>query len=241
MVFGYFNRNWKEQPDVPIGPNNNIEPGGPDQGQPTHFYPRRNRFVFRVKVPKDFGKNEIVWTLTVHGKTERAYATLHPDYVLDADMLQRNYVGTTPPRMNDNKPPVVTVEGAASRTVKVGEPLMLTAVVTDDGLLKPRAAPRVVQGQEPGYIPALGLRVAWYVYRGPGDKVTFDPEQIKLYPDYTGNSPFASGWLPPPVPADGRFPVKVTFSAPGTYVLQVMAHDGGFGVTRDVTVTVSPS
>src|SRR2546422_11231472 len=63
MVFGYFNRNWKEQPDVPIGPNNNIEPGSPDQGQPTHFYPRRNRFVFRVKVPKDFGKNEIVWTL----------------------------------------------------------------------------------------------------------------------------------------------------------------------------------
>src|SRR5712691_7061865 len=54
MVFGYFNRNWEEQPLVPIGPNNNVEPGGPDRAQPTHFFPRRNKFVFRVPVPKDF-------------------------------------------------------------------------------------------------------------------------------------------------------------------------------------------
>lgn len=241
LVFGYFNRNWEEQPHVPIGPNNNLEPGGPDRGQPTHFFPRRNRFVFRVSVPKDFGKNELVWTLTVHGKTERAYATLHPDYVLDRDMLQRNYVGTTPARMNQNQPPVVRVEGATTHTVRVGEPLRLTAYVMDDGLLRPRAAPKVTIGQEPGYIPALGLRVAWYVYRGAGAKVTFDPEQIKMYPDYTGNSPFAPGWLPPPVPPDGKHSVTVTFGAPGTYVLQVMAHDGGFGITQDVTVNVNIS
>jgi len=79
MVFGYYNRNRVEQPDVPIGANNSIEPGGPDQGQPTHFFPSRNMFVFRVKVPRDFGNKELVWTLTVHGKTERAYATLKPD------------------------------------------------------------------------------------------------------------------------------------------------------------------
>ena len=36
-------------------PPTRIEPGGPDQGQPTHFLPRRNRFVFRIRVPKDFG------------------------------------------------------------------------------------------------------------------------------------------------------------------------------------------
>src|SRR5262245_15133188 len=40
LAFGYFNRNWDEELDIPIGPNNNVEPGGPDQGQPTHFYPR---------------------------------------------------------------------------------------------------------------------------------------------------------------------------------------------------------
>ena len=37
-----------------VGPDNNIEPGGPDQGQPTHFYPRRNPFLFTIRVPKDF-------------------------------------------------------------------------------------------------------------------------------------------------------------------------------------------
>ena len=55
LVFGYFNRNWEEQTLVPIGPSNNIEPGGPDQGQPTRFFPRRNKFIFKVRVPKDFG------------------------------------------------------------------------------------------------------------------------------------------------------------------------------------------
>src|ERR1700739_3683660 len=64
LLFGYMNTNWEEEPDVPVGPENNIEPGGPDQGQPTHFFPRRNRFVFRVRVPKDFGTQDVVWTLT---------------------------------------------------------------------------------------------------------------------------------------------------------------------------------
>src|SRR5688572_7734963 len=44
FVFGYMNRNWEEEIDVPIGPDNNLEPGGPDQGQPTRLLPRRNRF-----------------------------------------------------------------------------------------------------------------------------------------------------------------------------------------------------
>ena len=43
LAFGYFNRNWDEEFDIPVGADNNVEPGGPDQGQPTHFYPRRNR------------------------------------------------------------------------------------------------------------------------------------------------------------------------------------------------------
>ena len=45
--------------------------------------PRRNRFVFKVRVPGDFGTKELVWSLTTRGKTERAYATLRPDYFLD--------------------------------------------------------------------------------------------------------------------------------------------------------------
>src|SRR5262245_37329536 len=88
LVFAYFNRNWDEEFDVPVGPNNSIEPGGPDQGQPTHFFPRRNRFVFRIKVPKDFDKNEVVWTLVANGKTYRAYGSLRPGYITDPELQQ---------------------------------------------------------------------------------------------------------------------------------------------------------
>ena len=70
MLFGYMNANWQQEFDIPIGPPNMIEPGGPDQGQPTHFYPRRNPFLFTVRVPADFGTKELIWTLTANGKTE---------------------------------------------------------------------------------------------------------------------------------------------------------------------------
>ena len=53
FVFGYMNRNWDEELDVPVGPDNSFNIGGADQGQPTHFLPRRNRFIFRVPVPQD--------------------------------------------------------------------------------------------------------------------------------------------------------------------------------------------
>ena len=97
MIFGYMNRNYEEHLYIPIGPDNNIEPGGPDRGQPTFFLPRRNRNVLRIKVPADFGKKELVWTLTANGKTERAYGTLKPDYAHDkagpVSQLQRDVDG----------------------------------------------------------------------------------------------------------------------------------------------------
>ncbi|HAD76311.1 MAG TPA: hypothetical protein DCG16_11045, partial [Gemmatimonadetes bacterium] len=83
LPFGYYNRNWEEEINVPVGPDNRLEPGGPDQGQPAHFFPRRNQFVFRVHVPADFGDSEVVWTLTSNGVTERAYGTLRPPYAVN--------------------------------------------------------------------------------------------------------------------------------------------------------------
>src|SRR5262249_32292502 len=92
LVFGYFNRSWDSSPVVPIGPDNNIGPGAADQGQPTYFLPRRNHFVFRIKVPADFGTKEVVWTLVTLGKAEKAYGTLKPDYVID-DMILMSNIG----------------------------------------------------------------------------------------------------------------------------------------------------
>src|SRR5688572_14327117 len=83
MAFGYLNRNYVEHVVVPLGAENNFAPLGPDRGQPEHFYPRLNRYVFTVTVPKDWGRKELVWTLIVHGKTERAVGWLQPEWEID--------------------------------------------------------------------------------------------------------------------------------------------------------------
>ena len=105
FLFGYMNRNWEEEPDVPVGPENGFSPGPADQGQPTHFLPRRNRFVFRVKVPATFSvKDELVWTLTTNGKTEKAYASLREDYKVD-DVVKASTIDV------DTEGSVVTLTG----------------------------------------------------------------------------------------------------------------------------------
>jgi hypothetical protein len=245
LVFGYFNRNWVEELDVPVGASNTIDPGAPDQGQPTHFLPRRNRFLFRIRVPKDFGNKELVWTLTTRGKTERAYATLKPDYFIDDVVIQNNTgaggAGGGQPDTLKNKAPVLEVEGDSRREATVGQPLTFVAIASDDGLPKPRGL-RLTEGQRrsPGTPNiATGLRLSWFVYRGPG-KVAFDPPQITVWEDYREgrNSPWSLGWSAPPPPPDGKWIVRATFSESGSYVLRALAHDGGLGALKDIIVLV---
>jgi len=140
FIFGYENKNWEEEMDLPVGPENGFQPGAIDRGQPTHFYPRRNRYVFRVPVPSQFSeRDELVWTLTTHGRTSKAYASLRPDLILD-DVAKGNDTGasgmSSSPETRANKPPVIEIEGSKTRTVKVGQPLVLVAKVTDDGVPK---------------------------------------------------------------------------------------------------------
>ena len=153
FLFGYMNRNWEEEIDVPVGPDNNIQPGGPDQGQPTHFLPRRNRFMFRVRVPTNFTeKDEMVWTLTTKGKVEKAYATLRTDYKIDDVVIASETgslgAGTSSPEIRANKRPVVQLEGDRKRSARVGQPLSLVAIVTDDGVPRRRGAGVGAQGAE---------------------------------------------------------------------------------------------
>ena len=58
LLLGYFNRNKTQLIDIPIGPDNSIEPGGPDMGQPTHFLTGRQYGMFAILVPKDLGHQE---------------------------------------------------------------------------------------------------------------------------------------------------------------------------------------
>ena len=251
LVFGYMNDNWQEELNVPIGPDNNIQPGGPDKGQPTHFLPRRNRFIFRVQVPKDFGNKEIVWTLTTHGKTQKAFGSMRPDLIIEnVDIMSETGAlgaGTSSPEVRADQPPIVRIEGAKNLDAKVGRPVTLAAIVTDDGIPKIRQFPpdrvRAAAMQPPARPTVgknLGLHLSWFVYRGAG-QVSFDPPQIKVWEDTRAgaNSPWAPIWVSPPVPSDGKYVSTVTFSEPGTYVLCARADDGALTADQFVTINVT--
>jgi hypothetical protein len=244
LLFGYINREWSGELHVPLGPNNAMEPGA-DLGQPTNFFPRRNRFVFQVHVPKDFGTKEIVWTLTTKGRTEKAYGTLKPDYVLDDTSIMSNIGAggglSTTPDMVGNQAPVLKFEGPKSRAAKVGEPVAFAALATDDGKPNRKDMPALIGGNYMLPASANGLRLSFFVYRGPGASVTFDPPQTEVWEDTRdgGRSPWSAGFKTPAVPAGNKWQAQATFAEPGTYVVRALAHDGGLWAAQDVTVVVT--
>lgn len=225
MVFGYMNRNYEEQVDVPVGGDNFLEPGAPDQGQPAHFYPRRQQFVFKVRVPPDWGKKDLVWTLTSHGRTEKAYASLMPIWEIDASVYQQNRGG--PGELGEpDDPPTMKIEGGTSRTAAVDQPLTLDAYVVDDGRPSNHPSqsgsnPRVEGPLRQAVVRldrGVRLGVVWVVYRGDANAVTFAPRKIAV--------------------ADGRASTVVRIRRPGTYVLRAYADDGILFDTADVAITV---
>jgi len=225
LVFGYFNRNWQEELAIPVGPDNMLEPGAPDRGQPTYFLPRRQGWVFRVRVPSDFGKQTLTWTIKANGKTEKAYGELMPvEEITERIVMTRGNLN--PGEGDANKPPTISI--SAAKAAVIGEALTLTSVVADDGLPKPRAtvqrtsptdATRIqAQANSSAAARPRGLTVSWMQLRGPA-KVTFEPAG------------------PKPV-ADGTAVTTARFSAAGVYVLRATANDGALSTKSDLTVTV---
>jgi hypothetical protein len=112
---------------IPAGPDNAVEPSGPDRGQPTYFLPRRQGWVFRVRVPRDFGKQVLTWTINANGKTEKAYGELLPvEEITERIVMTRGNLN--PGDSDPNKPPVLAVAPIAAPTS--GVPVSLTAAVT---------------------------------------------------------------------------------------------------------------
>src|SRR5687768_7377393 len=77
LNFGFFSRNAADTLEIPLGPNNFIEPAQFNGGQPTSFPTDPKAFsvgrgwgVFSVVVPATFTANDrVVWSLTSHGRT----------------------------------------------------------------------------------------------------------------------------------------------------------------------------
>src|SRR6202521_2587813 len=161
LWFGYMNRNYEEELDIPVGPDNGFEPGG-DRGQPTHFTVRRHKDVFRVVVPKDFGDQKLVWTLNAHGQKAQVTATLNPVWQIDRLRTTR---GGNSENINSNTPPVAAAQPAEGVLPNPGSATFKLSA-TDDGLPKRDGKP-------------VGMTVTWAKYRGPGP-VVFKAPSIKL-------------------------------------------------------------
>lgn len=228
ILLGYYNRNQKQELDLPIGPNNRIEPGGPDQGQPTHFLVGRQWGVFVVIVPKDFGSSQLTWTLVANGQTAVIPANLDPLWEISPFL---DATGMTPPS--------IRVEGGASvqgprqinsaLSTTVANPLTLKVWVSDEAKIPPGM-------QRPKAPPVI---LSWSKFRGPG-VVTFADAKPAVEP--------ASNVASPGV-FTGNAATTVTFGEPGDYVLRVVANNwsrigvGGFPccwTNAEVNVSVKP-
>jgi len=220
FLVGYFNRNTQQELDIPVGPDNRIEPGGPDIGQPTHFLPGRQWGMFAVPVPKNFtAQDKLTWTLFANGQTTSIPLRLNPDYVISP--FSEIAVNNTPPvlRFDQNgsgiQGPIATLAAAPARTASVSAPLALTVWVTDDLKYTSGTGAPLTANRPP-------VALIWSKYRGPGT-VTFDKARpaVEKLPD--GSEPFS-----------GKATTNVKFGMPGDYVLHVTVNDysgeggGGF-------------
>ena len=243
MWFGYLNRNWEETPDIAAGTNNGFGAGSEDLGQPTHFLPRRQAFVFKVNVPADWpADKDLVWTLTANGTTLKAFGSLWPVWEIDQQTMSANNGGRTARTFGEpvNQAPSIVAQLPAQKAV-VGQPLTLVLPVKDDGLPTPeirargtggpreRATPPNAAAPDPFAEAARGqFRVKWVQYRGAGKARITPKESAVLGADGR------------PTPTEGKSTTKVTFDHPGTYTLRAYALDpDAYFSTQDVVVTVT--
>lgn len=228
LSFGFFNLNTEQILDIPVGPDNRVEPAEFDGAQPTHFpvRPRRDRGVFSVTVPASYADEEqrVVWTIRANGVE---YSV--PGRV-GADAMQLDYgpraMGSVPPmvKFGSDGPEGQHVQGVWSdpRTVAVGEPLDLALEVSEVS----ERDPDDLVNQE------VAVEVTWFKHSGPAAEVTFEPWQFEV----------ESG--------KGEAVTAAKFTAPGTYVLRARvdnwaANDSTGGdqccwTNAFVTVTVTP-
>ena len=227
LSFGYFNVNTEEALDMPLGPDNFIEPAEFDGRQPTHFEPvpegdRRHWGAFTVTVPAEFGARDVVWTLHVRGQTLSVPGRLtSPSYQLAgwefpgresmAPLLRWDPAGSA-----GRGPAGIT---RAQVHAEAGVPRRLT----------------IWTGRE---VEAAGderpINVKWFKHQGPGT-VTFAERTQRVDP---------AAWAEA---GGAAVAAEVTFSEPGEYLLRVLA----FNVIREfefqccwtngfIPVTVAP-
>ena len=227
LCFGYLNLNREEALEIPLGPDNFIEPERFDGGQPTHFSDDATRLtcIFTVNVPEDIGSERVWWNLRIDGQTykvpgqvtSRAYrienlAASFPALIEEEQIatfgdlrMQSERVGATSPGV---APVVRFVEPAGPEgRGKTG----MTAGPVTTRVGNPLALAIRVTGPDGGGLSNDGS-VRWGKLQGPPGEVMFSAETSR----YSAGSGITQS-------------TEVTFSEPGDYVVFVQVLQGSFG------------
>jgi hypothetical protein len=222
LSFGYSNPNREEVVEIPLGPDNFIEPKEYDGRQPTSFPPAvpdatgagrgrgsdrrdRERGVFTVTVPAGF-QGDVVWTLRNRGQTVSVPGrTKTGAYGLRWPMA----MGSIPPllRFKADGPAGRGPVGIQADPVQasVGAPLSLTIWITDDS--KREKDPIQIKERDATASKAA-MNVTWYKHSGPGPVVFSPPKE-------------------PIADLQGTATTSATFKQPGEYAIRVRADNFG--------------
>jgi hypothetical protein len=252
LLLGYYNRNKNQELDIPVGPDNRIEPGGPDYGQPTHFYTDRQWGLFTIEVPKDFGTRKLTWTLTANGQTSASTFWLNPQYKLS---FYKNLASGNEPPIIKFAPDGPTFTGpphgfAQTLSATVNQPLPLTLWASDQGETVEdweRAALDLIRSRPPAPARAGNDPVAIIGGRVIGSGGRRGASSGGAIPDITvswkkhrggGDVRFAHDQIPLVTHGDPKVfleaKTSATFNAPGEYVIRgqvgdISSPDGGNG------------
>ena len=226
MVFGFMNRNTEELVDIPLGPDNYLEPAQFDGAQPSHFpvYNRRGltgireRGAFAVTVPADMAGTEVVWTLK-HAGHEYSVPGRATSPAYEMSRMKRARGSMSPAvRFNQKGPESTDRQGIMADRVmaRVGTPVTLSALVQD-------------RGERMGYdVDSLLFPVGteWIRHQGPA-MIEFSPQMTRGRDrdDGEGGASAADSW--------SVATTQATFSEPGDYVVRLrvdnfMAPDSKF-------------
>jgi len=212
FLIGYYNRNIKQPMDIPVGPNNHIDPGGPDMGQPTHFLPGRQTGVFSITVPKSFAKDQkLTWTIVANGEPMSIPFRLNVDY--NVSPFSGLEIGNTPPSLHlfeqqaaPAQGPVAFVSKAIAKDATVASGLVIPIWAEDDAKFSSGT-------NAPMTTPRPPVSVSWGMYRGPAD-VKFETAKLETLKGGKAGEPYL-----------GKTSTTAKFSAPGEYYLEIVAND----------------
>jgi hypothetical protein len=242
LCFGYFNLNTEEALEIPMGPDNFIEPREFDGMQPTHFDPvpfhyRRHWCVMTVHVPESWrdGDQEVRWTLRRDGRSYSSpgYPRVHGYGLDELESPSRAYqwqrlIDDAEPNTNVVQLGAGNAQGSTAPVLRFLDPVgpeihgrggtvvgPVTVVVGAPLTLS-------VAVWEPSHRPAR-YWVGWWKHQGPGD-VRFSQPELEAGPEEVLKSEIEEYQANPPDPlVENRATTVAIFSAPGTYLLRVQA------------------